>query len=143
MQVHRKVVRWKQVYLHVTTQYCMVLRQRLKKCNAKLLGLRPRPKSGCMVSSGHSQQPPPLPPYPIHFSYRATHLVRRPPVRSTIIIIRTPPPPPPPPHFLTWLRACTYRGTVTKRFRDIYVEFRHVRKRRSTVATRLLIAVSL
>ena len=32
---------------------------------------------------------------------------------------------------------------VTKRFRDIYVEVRHVRYRRSTVATRLRIAVSL
>ena len=37
-------------------------------------------------SSGHSQQPP------IHFLYQATHLGRRPPVRSTIIIIRTSPP---------------------------------------------------
>ena len=33
--------------------------------------------------------------------------------------------------------------TVAKRFRDIYVEVRHVRKIRSTVATRLRIAVSL
>ena len=67
--------------LHVTTQYCMAM----QNCWGSVPG---RSLVVWFQADTHSNPP-------IHFSYRATHLGRRPLVRSTIIVFRNPPPPPP------------------------------------------------